>query len=347
MTSLFDSFSTNALEICQPLFSTIELGLSCQFKCHHCYNFDRRDPNSKVLAQSLNEMLTRDEVLDVIKQLAEAGTLHLNFSGGEPLLNPHIKEYISYAKLLACLPRLKTNGALLTKSKTKELYEAGLEEVDISLYGYDEESYFNFTGKREFSLVIQGIANAKEVGLRVTVSMILHKGNYKHISKMTKILEELDVDFNYSDEITDRYDKTKNDDVEIGSKEMKELLSGEHSDLFMFKNEDTSSFQCSCARSVCGISYKGDVYPCIGAPIIAGSIREKSFSDIWKNSSVFKRIRGLERSDFKACVDCSVAEFCDRSSGTAYVNTGDYTGCDTRYLENAKLRKEHHKKKNK
>jgi len=341
--NLFENVRNETFESCQPFFSTIELGLACQFKCHHCYNFDRQDPNSSFLENSIREMLSKEEVLDIIKQLADAGAMQINFTGGEPLLNHHIVEYIQYAKSLACFPRLKSNGGLLTKTKSIELYEAGLDEVDLSLYGYDENSYEAFTGRRDFQKVVQGIQNAKEAGIKVFVSLILHKGNYKKISEMTNLIQSLGVEFNYSDEITDRYDKTKNKNVELGPLEMEELLQGEHRELFEYHSKDTDNFQCSCARNVCGISYKGDVYPCIGAPIVAGNIRNQKFSQIWEKSPIFEKIRSLGKADFKSCMDCSVAEFCDRSSGTVYVNTGDYTGCDTRYLENAKLRKKLHK----
>jgi len=91
---------------------------------------------------------------------------------------------------------------------------------------------------------------------------------------------------------------------------------------------------------VVGISFTGKVFPCIGAPIIAGDLRRDSFGNIWKNSPEFKKIRNLKASDFKSCETCNVIDYCQRSSGAIYCDTGDYTGCSESTLSAAKIRSE-------
>ena len=95
---------------------------------------------------------------------------------------------------------------------------------------------------------------------------------------------------------------------------------------FAVARANPDSVQCGCARSVCGITAFGEVYPCIGAPLACGNLRERSFADIWRNAPPLNWIRGLRLADFPACRDCARRPYCRRSSGVVYTNSGDYTG---------------------
>ena len=62
---------------------------------------------------------------------------------GEPLLNSKISDMISYAKNanIADKIELTTNGSLLNESLSKQLINAGLDRIIISLEGLSEEDY--------------------------------------------------------------------------------------------------------------------------------------------------------------------------------------------------------------
>jgi MoaA/NifB/PqqE/SkfB family radical SAM enzyme len=60
---------------------------------------------------------------------------------GEPLYHPHIVEMVEQAKALGSSVELITNGTLLTKDLSKQLIEAGLDMLWVSLDGATPESY--------------------------------------------------------------------------------------------------------------------------------------------------------------------------------------------------------------
>jgi radical SAM protein with 4Fe4S-binding SPASM domain len=322
-----------------PMVTTIEITQSCNFKCSHCYNYDRsKAPPKEIIENTLED----SEILQLIKEISELGGLYLNLSGGEVLTHPSLNTFIKFAKTLNLLVKIKTNGALLNSKKVIELYDIGLDGLDISLYGDDEQTYKEFTSSKNYQEVIAGLKRSKNVGLDTYVSIILHKNNVSQLGSMIKMCEEIEVPFQVSYEVTKRYDdSTGSRDHEITLDQFEDLLMGDFSHLFMNYNPD-HSFQCSCARTVCGISSSGDVYPCIGAPIKSGSIRENSLKDIWNNSKELNKIRDIKKSDFQECNKCDVKEFCSRSSGSIYINTGDYFGCEETIYNQAKLRKKHY-----
>jgi MoaA/NifB/PqqE/SkfB family radical SAM enzyme len=60
---------------------------------------------------------------------------------GEPLFHPNIVEMIAQVKSLGATAELITNGTLLTKNLSKQLIEAGLDMLWVSLDGATSESY--------------------------------------------------------------------------------------------------------------------------------------------------------------------------------------------------------------
>jgi radical SAM protein with 4Fe4S-binding SPASM domain len=157
---------------------------------------------------------------------------------------------------------------------------------------------------------------------------------------MITLATDLKAEYSFSTELTKRYDNTAiAPNIALDYEDLKYLLKSEYKNYFDHSNED-KNLQCECARTVCGIGANGNLYPCIGAPVYSGNLIEQSFEEIWKNSSVLNNIRNLKSEDFKTCNSCNLLEYCGRSSGGAYVNTGNYTGKNPEDCQMANARKE-------
>jgi radical SAM protein with 4Fe4S-binding SPASM domain len=327
----------------QPLFTTLELLQNCNLACKHCYNFDRSKPQEVIKTKT---PLSTKEIFKILEELSELGALSLNLSGGEPLLHPDLLDIVKKAKEHSFQVRLKTNATLLTNERAKNLAQAGVKEIDVSLYGKDEETYIKFCGKQGLEKLTKGIKAAKAQNITVYMNIILHRNNVDQIDEMIALAQELDTPFNISDEVTDRYDGTNaREKLALSSEQYEKLLTGKHAAFFSHENPE-KSLMCGCAKTVCGIGAYGDVFPCIGSPVPSGNIREKSLVEIWKKSPTLKRIREYKQEDFKECTSCPLIESCSRSSGSAYINTGNFTACDPIALNHARVREKVKKNKN-
>lgn len=80
----------------------------CNLKCKFCYAHF-----SDVLNE---EVLSKEDIYRLIDLLTNAGCLKLNFAGGEPMLHPHLGEFILYASEVGIKTSIVTNGTRLTKS---------------------------------------------------------------------------------------------------------------------------------------------------------------------------------------------------------------------------------------
>jgi len=325
-----------AYEQCVPWFVTIELGLQCNLSCTHCYNFDRSDKKNDLLKMKVN----KTRIIRLIEELHSEGTLMIAFSGGEALLNKDLFDYITKVRELNMMPKLKTNGTLIDREMALKIKNSEIYDVDISVYGAQPQSHDWLTKvEHSYFKTINGIKNLREQNVNVSMNYIIHQNNYHEIDKMIEIANSLECQFSFSTDLTERYDHSTLDrTIAITPDQYKELLT-KHTDLFYDTNPD-SAFQCECARTVCAIASNGDVYPCIGAPIPSGNIYDQSFDNIWRNSEKLNEIRNLKKENFKTCNSCDLATYCTRSSGSAYANTGNYTGPNPQNCMEAKMRSE-------
>ena len=235
--SLLDNFFKNATQAHVPLVTTFEITQGCNYRCGHCYNFDRTQQTPD---KTLETSLTPDEILRIIDEVSDAGALYLNFTGGEALLHPHLDDFIKRARKNHLEVKLKTNGSLLTEERCKELDHAGLAGLDVSLYGFTEASYEKLTNKKGMlEKTLQGIQFGKLVGIPVSINIILHRYNVDELKLMISYCQDNQLPYQFSTEVTDRYDDSKGSrDFEITPEQFKILLAGEYSEIFMHSNPE-------------------------------------------------------------------------------------------------------------
>ena len=74
----------------------------------------------------------------------------------------------------------------------------------------------------------------------------------------------------------------------------------------------TSFVGCAAARTLCSISYNGNVYPCsyIGDDYyLAGNIYTESLQSIWENAEIFKKFRTQKYIE-EPCNSCDKLSIC-------------------------------------
>ncbi|MFX0035734.1 MAG: GTP 3',8-cyclase MoaA [Candidatus Hermodarchaeota archaeon] len=123
--------------------------------------------------------LTVKEITKLCKILAEIlKVTRIKFTGGEPLCREeivHIIRNVSDLHLYKDIS-LTTNGLLLYE-KAEELYEAGLNRINVSLGSLNKEVYKIIYGSDSLDKVLKGLQKAKEVGFNpIKLNFVLMKG---------------------------------------------------------------------------------------------------------------------------------------------------------------------------
>jgi radical SAM protein with 4Fe4S-binding SPASM domain len=91
---------------------------------------------------------------------------------------------------------------------------------------------------------------------------------------------------------------------------------------------------CGAARLYCAIQPNGDVTPCVFIPqLIVGNIREKSFSEIWHTTKIFKEFQ--VRTTLKgSCKTCDYNKICGGCKARSLGYFQDYNAPDVGCINN-------------
>ena len=154
----------------------------CNQKCVHCYAANQEFSNVKELSTN--------KWIKIIDKLYKAGVTQLTFTGGEATIRGDLVELVEHSKYF--VTRLNTNGVLLTKDLCKKLYDASLDNVQVTLYSHNKDIHNLLTGANNYDLTIEGIKNALDAGLNVSVNTPLCELNKDYVSTL-EFLKELGI----------------------------------------------------------------------------------------------------------------------------------------------------------
>lgn len=131
----------------------------CNLRCMYCM------PEKGVALKDHKEILSFEEITDVVKTGVKLGINKIRLTGGEPLVRKDLPQLIRMIKAIDGVEEigLTTNGTLLTKF-AEELWEAGLRRINISLDTINKERYREITRIDKLSEVLTGIEIAKKMG---------------------------------------------------------------------------------------------------------------------------------------------------------------------------------------
>lgn len=132
----------------------------CNLRCRYCM------PEDGVKLMSHNDILSFEEIVEVVKTARENGITRVRLTGGEPLVRHGIAKLVNMIGRLEGIEEvaMTTNGILLEKY-ANELAAAGLKRVNISLDTVDPVKYKEITRGGDIEKVFRGIKAAVEAGL--------------------------------------------------------------------------------------------------------------------------------------------------------------------------------------
>lgn len=137
----------------------ISLTDRCNFRCIYCM------PAEGVAQMPHEDILRLEEMERVVKAATRIGIKHIRLTGGEPLVRKGVVDFIRNIKSIEGIDNisLTTNGVLLP-AMARDLKDAGLSRVNISLDTLDPEQFRMVTRVGRLQDTLAGIDAALEVG---------------------------------------------------------------------------------------------------------------------------------------------------------------------------------------
>ncbi len=167
----------------------------CDFRCVYCMS-----ENMTFLPKK--ELLTLEELDRLCTAFIGLGVEKLRITGGEPLVRRDIMTFFRAMSRHLESGALKeltltTNGSQLARF-AKELVEAGVRRVNVSLDTLNEAKFKDITRWGRLPQVLGGIEAARDAGLRVKLNAVALRGvNEDELFEMTEFCATNDLDLTW------------------------------------------------------------------------------------------------------------------------------------------------------
>lgn len=289
---------------------------------------------------------------DILEQCKKMNVLHINISGGEPMLHPNFLDFIKMCNEYNFSVNILSNLTLLNEKIVVEMQKNPLLGVQTSLYSMNKDVHEYITKMPgSYEKTINGIMLLKEHNIPLQISCPIIKQNQNEYDDVVEWGKKNNIRVSSDYVIIGQYDSsTQNLDNRLNICDVERIIRKKVNDdpnyVYEIENEadkrkslTPDDYICSVCHSTICIAENGNLYPCAGwQGYIIGNIRDISLEELWSTSKKIKCLRELRRRDFPKCVNCLEKEFCTmcmvRNANES--PTGNYLETNTYFCEIAK-----------
>ncbi len=292
----------------------IEITSKCNERCIHCY----------IPHENKINHIEPDLFYNILEQCKNMKLLHLNLSGGEPMLHKKFCDFLQKCNEYNFSINVLSNLTLLNDEIIEEMKRNPLLGVQTSLYSMNPDIHDEITQmKGSFEKTKNAILKLIENDIPLQISCPIMKQNKNSYNDVVNWANEHNIHVGDDYVIIAKYDHTtQNLSCRLSINEIKEMIKDKvvndpkylkQIELEAEKKKyiTPNDFVCSvCHSSIC-LSENGNVYPCAGwQDYVVGNIKQTSLEEIWNNSEKVRYLRNLRNKDFPKCVKCQDKEFC-------------------------------------
>ncbi len=234
----------------------------CNYRCRYCRVWEE------------TRELDTDQALRLIDEIADAGTMVLGFTGGEPLVRDDLGRLIRHATSRGLAVYLSSNGALV-QERFSEIED--IRRLTISLEG-PADIHDSIRGPGAFDRALRAVRFVQSRGIPVRLATTLNAANVRRIQEMLSLATGLAVKVFFQPAIGSQLGSHKPNPLQPGREDyrtaMTELirLRGKWSTSAIANSAsslrhlarwpDDTPIVCASGYIGCRIEPLGDVYHC-------------------------------------------------------------------------------------
>ena len=329
-----------------PMSGTFELTPMCNFACKMCYV----RKTAEDIKNHTREMMTLEEWIHLAEEAKKAGLLYLLLTGGEPFAWPHFWELYDVLSDMGFLISINSNGSLINEQVIERLKEKPPIRINITLYGYGDESYQKLCGVQGmFSRVDKAIKMLQEENISVKLNGSLTPENVKDLEACIAYAEERNLIYEVN---TYMFPPVRRDETLVGKNERFTPEEAAYYRLKSFRLQygqdryhafmqmvskgsvppmglDESCvdprdgrIRCRAGKASFWVTWDGKITPCGMMPRPDIDIRNKSFVQAW--DELVEESEKLCLSGI--CQKCANKAICHACAAMAMSETGEADG---------------------
>jgi molybdenum cofactor biosynthesis protein A len=156
-------------------------------------------PESGVESLCHSDILSLEEIVEIVNVAAKNGITKIRLTGGEPLVRRgfvHLCKEISKIEQIEDIA-ITTNGVHL-KNMADDLFENKVKRINFSLDTLVKEKYNDITRRNDFEKTMESLFYAIEKGFKVKLNVVLIGGfNDDEIENFVKLANDYDLEVRF------------------------------------------------------------------------------------------------------------------------------------------------------
>lgn len=165
----------------------------CNLRCKYCM------PESGVKSLCHSDILSIEEIVEIVKVASKNGIKKIRLTGGEPLVR---RGFINLCKQISEINEIEdiaitTNGVYL-KDMADELFENKVRRINFSLDTLVKEKYNDITRRNDFNKTMESLFYAIKKGFKVKINVVLIGGfNDDEIQDFVNLANKYDLEVRF------------------------------------------------------------------------------------------------------------------------------------------------------
>ncbi|MEO5768793.1 MAG: pyrroloquinoline quinone biosynthesis protein PqqE [Polyangia bacterium] len=322
----------------RPYTLVAELTYRCPLRCAYCSN--------PVQLSNLGAELDTATWSRVFQEAEALGVMQVTLTGGEPLVRPDLDELVAAARASDLYTTLITSGVPLERERLARLRDAGLDGVQLSFQDSDQAGALRVAGMDALAEKRQVAGWIRELGLPLTLNVVLHRENLPRLPDLIGLAEILKADRLELAHVQYLGWALPNRSALLPTAAMiaearatvaaaRERLAG-RMEILAVLPDYFSDLPRACmegwGQKYLVVAPDGRVLPCHAAHTLPGlnfdNVTTRALKDIWERSTAFNRFRGTDWMP-APCRTCDQREIDHGGCRCqAYHLTGDMTVTD-------------------
>ncbi len=148
-----------------PFVLQVDPSSLCNLRCRFCPTGSQDLIRKTGRYQGILDYNLFKKIIDDLEEFPDPIKVLRLYKEGEPLINPHFSDMIKYAKDSKKVLRVDTatNGVLLNPKLSRQIIDAGIDRINISVNGVSSEQIYKFSNvKVDFERYVDNIYDLYE-----------------------------------------------------------------------------------------------------------------------------------------------------------------------------------------
>ncbi|MBL8872194.1 MAG: GTP 3',8-cyclase MoaA [Planctomycetaceae bacterium] len=209
----------------------------CNLRCQYCM------PDTPITFHPTAELLTFEEISQVVRLLVPRGIRKIRVTGGEPLLRRQLDRLIAMVSSIDGVDDLAitTNGILL-EEQVEKLVAAGLRRINVSLDTLQSSTFKVLARRDGLERVMAGIAAAtryQELSVKLN-TLILRDINLAEVLELARFAADLKIPLRFIEFMPLDAERAWSEQRMVSGTELRERLESEFGTLLQVDTTDSS-----------------------------------------------------------------------------------------------------------